>query len=87
VDSARFPSGESASHGELRDQRDIAQLFDIGMSLERRVVFGDLALDVLQPVLGALQAQIRAHDADVVPHQAADFIPHMMDHDHFVGVL
>ena len=38
-------------------------------------------------VLGALQALVRAHDADVIPHAAADFVPVVRHDDHFVRVV
>ena len=34
---------------------------------------------------GALQALVGAHDADVVPHQAADLVPVLGDDDRLVG--
>ena len=47
---------------------------------------------VLEAMLGlprarALEPLIRAHDSDVIPHQASDLIPIVIDHNQFVYVL
>ena len=50
------------------------------------VEFLDFALEVAQPGAGALEALVGAHDADVVPHEAADLVPVVIDHDEFVHI-
>ena len=40
-----------------------------------------------EPRLGALQAFIRPHDADIIPHAAADLVPIVGHHDHLIGVV
>ncbi|EXI69488.1 MAG: hypothetical protein AW07_04231 [Candidatus Accumulibacter sp. SK-11] len=51
-----------------------------------RVEIVDLATQQANPVLCPLQAFRRAHDADVVPHEATQFVPVVRDDDFLVGI-
>ena len=50
------------------------------------VVFVNLLLEQLHPVHGPLQALVGAHDAHIVPHEAAQLLPVVGDHHVLVGI-
>src|SRR3546814_10673795 len=50
------------------------------------VYSSDLLRQQVDAVLGALQPLGGADDADIVPHEAADFLPIMLDDDLCVGI-
>ena len=50
------------------------------------VVFLDFLLQQVNPPPGTLQAFVSAHNTDVVPHAAAQFVPVMADHHFFIRV-
>src|SRR5436190_1469189 len=87
MQAAALLSEQRAFDYERRDGAEIAELDEVGGDFEIPVELGDFALEVLQAAERALQPFVRADDADVVPHQPADFIPAMVDDDELVDVL
>ena len=85
VQAAALRSAARAFDDQVRDQRDVAQLDQVAVDGDVPVVIADLVANQLDAPGGPLQASIAAHDADVVPHQAADLVPVVADHDHLVG--
>src|SRR5262249_6438452 len=51
------------------------------------IIFQDLLVEIGDAFLGALEAFVRANDADVIPHGTTDFVPVVGDDNHFVGVV
>src|SRR3546814_4394086 len=61
-------------------------LFRSGRDAEVPVIVADFTRQHLDPVLRAFEPLGRADDADIIPHEAADFGPVLLDHHLFVGV-
>ena len=84
------PPAFLALHGgaddEFGDHHQVAQLQQVVADVIVAVVLGDFVSQQLGPVQGPLQAFFRAHDTDVIPHEAAQFIPVMADHHVLVGI-
>ena len=86
VQAARLLAVRRALDDQRGDQREVAQLDQVRRDLVVPVVLVDLALEVLDPGRRALQPLVAADDADVVPHQAADLVPVVVDDDQLVGI-
>ena len=86
METPAFFAAERTIDDEGGDGDQIAQLEEIGGDFEIPVEFLDLFLQVAQAGGGALEAFVGADNADVVPHQAADFIPIVVDHDQLVHI-
>src|SRR3546814_1753929 len=61
-------------------------LFRSGRDAEVPVIVADFARQHLDPVLRAFEPLGRANDADIIPHEAADFGPVLLDHHLFVRI-
>eukprot|EP01022_Parablepharisma_sp_SALTPOND_P004214 TRINITY_DN118_c5_g1_i1.p1 TRINITY_DN118_c5_g1~~TRINITY_DN118_c5_g1_i1.p1 ORF type:complete len:1641 (+),score=478.48 TRINITY_DN118_c5_g1_i1:3715-8637(+) len=86
MQAAAFLAGQGAGHDQLGHIDQVAQLQQVTRDAEVGVVLVDLLLEQADAVLGALQTLVGAHDADVVPHEAAQFIPVVGDHHFLVGI-
>src|SRR5471032_1974723 len=76
--------------GAVDDQRghvdQVAQFQQVVGDAEVLVILVDFFLQQRDAVLRAFQPFRRAHDADVVPHEAAQLVPVVRDDDFLVGV-
>ena len=64
----------------------VAQFDQVMADSEIRVELFDFPLQQADAVLCPLQALVGADDADVVPHEAAQFVPVVGDDDFFVSI-
>ena len=69
---------ELCAHGE------VSELKRVGRHEIAEVVVADLLAERLDAVRGAGEALVRAHDTYIVPHEAADFVPHVRDENGLV---
>src|SRR5262249_17850513 len=86
VQAAALPALLGALDHELRHRRQVAQLDEVGRQPEVPVVLGDLLLQELDPPARPRETAVAAHDPDVVPHEAADLVPVLRDHDRLVAL-
>src|SRR2546423_3569488 len=63
---------ERRINDQRRDRSQVAQLQQIHRHLKIPIKLTNLALQIAQPRAGPLQALIRAHNSDVIPHQSPD---------------
>jgi len=80
MQAARLTPAHRGSHDQFRDLCQVAQLDRVGVEQVVPVVAVDLVLDHLDAPKRALESPVAAHDADVVPHQAANLVPALRDH-------
>src|SRR5208282_2873591 len=80
MQAARLTPAHRGSHDQLRDLCQVAQLDHVRVEQVVPVVAVDLVLDQLDAAKRALESPVAAHDADVVPHQAANLVPALRDH-------
>jgi hypothetical protein len=85
VQAAALVPGRRAGHDELGDGGDIAQLEQIAGDQVFPVILADLLLEQGDPPPCAAQPGVGSHDADVVPHGAAELVPVVGDHDRLVA--
>ena len=71
-------------HDQLGADREVAKLERVGCDEIAEVVVVDLATERLDAMRRAREALVRADDADVVPHEAPDLVPHVRDEHRFV---
>ena len=86
MQAAAFFAAEGAVDDEGGDGDEVAQFEEVGGDFEVPVEFLHFFLQVAQAGGGALEAFVGADDADVVPHEAADFVPVVVDDDQLVDV-
>ena len=86
METAAFlpPGGAVDDQGGHLDQ--VSQLEQFRGDPEVPVKLLHLATQVVKPSGGALEALGGADDTDVIPHQATDFVPVVVDHDQLVDV-
>ena len=86
VEAAAFPTQEGAIDDEGGDAGEVAEFEEVGGDFVAPIKFGDFALQIPQARGGALEAFGGAHDAHVVPHEAADFVPIVVDDHEFIDI-
>ena len=86
VQSPAFFAVRGTPDDQFRNRGDIAKFDQIGDHFEIPIIFLDFFYDILYSSLRSFQPFIGAHDADVIPHQASDFIPVVRHHDHLIAV-
>ena len=86
MQSAALFAAEGAVDDQGGDGDQIAQFEEVGGNFEIPVKFLNLLLQVAQTCGGALQAFVGADNADVVPHEATDLIPVVVDHHEFIDI-
>ena len=87
MESPAFSSRQRGIDDQARYRTQIAQLQQIGGELKVPVKFLDLALEIAQPSAGSLKSFTGSDDPDIVPHEPANLVPIVIDHDQFVHVL
>src|SRR3569833_1807327 len=70
MQAAALLAERRAADDELGHQCEVAQLDEVVGAAEIAVILGDFLQQKIHAVLGALQALVGAHDADVVPRGA-----------------
>src|SRR5690242_3682808 len=75
-----------AGNDELGDGREVAELDEVAGEEEVPVVLADLVMQETDPLSGAREPALAAHDADVVPHEASDLVPVLRHDDGLVAV-
>jgi hypothetical protein len=75
VQAAAFAAHEGRAHDQVGHLHQVAQLQQVARDVEVGVELLDFALQQGDAVGGALQPLVGAHDAHVVPHEAAQFVP------------
>jgi hypothetical protein len=86
MEAAAFFSGEGAIDDEGGYGGEIAKFQEIGGDFVMPIEFLDFALEIAEAGAGALEALVCADDADVIPHEAADFLPIVVDDNEFIDV-
>jgi len=66
--------------------QQVAQFDEVGGDDEAAVIILDLFFEQRDAVGGPLQPLGGAHNADIVPHKAADLGPVLLDHNHLIGI-
>ncbi len=87
MSAAAFVARLGAVDDEGGHLDEVAQFQDFGGDAIAPVEFLNFFLQGAQSGGGALETFARADDGDVIPHQAADFIPVVVDDDQFIDVL
>lgn len=87
MQTATFFAGERGIDDERGDGGEVAEFEKISVDFEIPIEFLDFVLEIAKSRAGALEAFVGADDADVVPHEAADFVPVVVDDDEFIDVL
>ena len=77
---------QGRAHDQVRDLDEIAELDEVRRHAEIAVIVGDFLPKQRDPVRRALQPLGGADDADIVPHEAPDLAPVVLDDDFLVGV-
>src|SRR4030095_14226286 len=86
MQAAGFFAGEGAVDDQAGAAAEIAQLEEVRRDLEAPIELLDFMLEVAQARGRTLKPLRRADDADIVPHEPADFVPVMIDNDQFVDI-
>ena len=86
MQAAAFVAQHGAADDEVGGHHQVSQLDEVTRYPETGVVLVDLVVQQLDAMLGAGQALVGAHDAHVVPHEAAQLIPVVRDDDFLVGI-
>ena len=84
MEPSAFAALLRALDDELGAHGEVAEFQRVGRHEIAEVVVAYLLAERLDAVRGAREALVRAHDADVVPHEAADFVPHVRDENRLV---
>src|SRR6478609_3878957 len=71
----RFFAPARALDDQMSSEREVAELDQVRGDLEVDVVLADLVAQDLDAAAGPFEALVRADDADVRPHEAADLVP------------
>lgn len=79
-------AGEGAGDNESGDGGEVAEFEQLGVDAEVPVVVLNLAFEQGDAGASAFEALGGAHNADVVPHGATQFVPIVTDDDTFVGI-
>src|SRR5262249_59538756 len=86
VQAAALLAALRAGDDQLGDRGDVAQLGQVAGQQHVPVVLADLLLEERDALPCAREPPVAAHDADVVPHEAADLVPVLGD-AHGVGAV
>src|SRR5205823_4792202 len=87
MEAAAFFAAQRRVDYQGGDSCEIAQLQQINGHFEIPIELANFAQQVPQPRTRTLEPLIRAHDSDVIPHQASDLIPVVINHDQLIDVL
>ena len=86
MQATAFMPQQRAVHDQGGNIDQVAQFEQVGRDTEACIVLVYLALEQADAFAGAAQALGGAHDADEIPHAAAQFVP-ILRNDHFlVGI-
>ena len=86
VQAAALVAFQGAADDQVGGHHEVPEFDQVMADPEVRVVFVDFLFQQTDAMLGTLQTLGRAHDADVIPHEAAQFFPVVRNHDFLVGV-
>src|SRR6266511_4209502 len=87
MEAAAFFAAQRRIDYQGGHSREITQLQQIYGYFEIPIELANFTLEISQPRTCALQPFIGAHNSDVIPHQASDLIPVMINHDQLIDVL
>ena len=87
MESSAFVSSQSAIDDQACDCAKVSQFQEVCGDREVPIKFLYLALKIAQPGACAEQSFLGADDSHVVPHEAAEFIPIVIDDDDFIDIL
>src|ERR1700730_15836166 len=87
VQTAAFLSAEGRIDYQRGDRGKVAELQQVDRNLEIPIKLADFALQIAQPRAGSLEPFARPDDPDVIPHQAADLVPIVINHDELIHIL
>ena len=82
-----FLAAERAVDDEGSDCHQIAEFEQVGRDFEIPIKFLHFGVEVSQARRCALEAFVGADDADIIPHEAADFFPVVRDDNEFIHIL
>ena len=86
MQASAFVSKHGTAHDQVRCGDQIAQIKQVGADFEVGVVLLNFFRQQPYSMARPLEALVGANDADIVPHETAQFIPVMGNDDFFVGV-
>jgi len=88
VEGVVDPTGFFATHGTIHDEGghgdEVAEFEEVGVDAVAPVEFAHFVAQVAEAVGCAFEAVVGADDGDIVPHQASDFVPIVIDDHKFV---
>ena len=87
MEASAFAAQECGVYDDRGNCAEVAKFQEVGVDLEIPVKLLNLAVQIAETRRGALEPFGCADDADIVPHEAADFIPVVVDNHEFVKVL
>lgn len=91
VESVMKPSTLPPANGAVDDEGcgrgEIAEFEKVGGDFEVPVELLDLGLQITQAGGCPLEPLVGADDADVIPHQSANLVPIVINHNEFVDIL
>src|SRR5271166_855222 len=87
MQSATFVSRQCTVDDQACYRAEVAQFEEIRGDPEIPIKFLDLTLQISKACACAHQSFVGADDADVIPHEAADFIPVVINDNDFVDIL
>ncbi len=86
MQTAAFLAFLRTAHDQMGVEHEVAQFDQVVADAKVGVELVDLAFEQADAVRRARQTLVGADDTDVVPHEAAQFIPVVGDDDFFVGI-
>lgn len=86
MQTARFVAVARALDDEVSARHKVAQLEKVACDAKIFVKIVDFTLEQFDAVGGAFEAFVRAHDADIVPHEATQLVPIVRNDDFFIGI-
>ena len=86
MQASAFFTRHRGPNNEIGDQGQVSKLNQVIADFVVGVVFMDFSLEQVYTVLGSLQALVCSHDTHIIPHEAAQLVPVMGDHNVFIRV-
>jgi hypothetical protein len=87
VEPTAFLPAKRGIHDQRRHRREVSELQKIDGDVEVPVKLPNLTLKIPETGAGALEALVGADNPDVIPHQAPDLVPVVINHDQLIDVL
>jgi hypothetical protein len=82
-----FPAAERGIDDQCCHCGEVPEFEEVNRNSEIPVKFLDFTLQIPQTGTRPLEPFVGAHDSNVIPHQAPDLVPIMIDDHQFIYVL